>query len=217
MQHIRQHVDNLRKRALKKGHICIPLKALREKISFSKADREPFNQITEFPELLQNLKHHRIPLDEFTQRRYLLQHERADWSGVSPIINEFTHRLMWRLRKNGFPTYVHTALRTPEEQERLFLIGNSRIRKNGPHNRGAAVDIVHCDFHWNAHPDFWAYIGNAGKDIARQYDLPIEWGGDFVSLYDPAHWQLKDWQKKPVVQSTSTRTRCPYSETMRYA
>lgn len=218
MRHISEIIDTLRQRALDKGHICVPLSNFLSKINRAKSDRKPFNQITEFPELLLNLKHHRIPQDEFSRRPYLLLHDRADWYGVDPIIKEFTHRLMWRMRKKGFPTYAHTALRTNELQEMLFLEGHSKIRKNGPHNRGAAVDIVHSDFHWEAHDDFFRYMGNTGKDIALQYNLPVEWGGDFKSIYDPAHWQLTEWKSKPPVYNSGLpQRRSPYSDTMRYA
>ena len=42
-------------------------------------------------------------------------------------------------------------------------------------------------------------IGGVGKEVARKMGLRVTWGGDFKSLYDPAHWELTDWRtvRKP--------------------
>lgn len=139
----------------------------------------------------------------------LRQHARADWQQVDPRVRRFAAVLIEAARKQNIPLYVHTAFRSPEMQTEMFKKGRSKARPPvAAHVRGAAVDIVHSNFHWEMSKSEWAYIGKLGLDIASRLNLPIEWGGTW-SFYDPAHWELKQWKNnvRPVeVRQAETYT-----------
>jgi hypothetical protein len=123
----------------------------------------------------------------------LLDRTKADWVLTDTQLLEFTRKLFLAMRSLHVGVYVHTAHRTDALQERLAQTGYSQISRAGPHQRGAAVDIVHHAYHWQAPKQFWDLIGKIGEDLIRANSYKIEWGGRFRTLYDPAHWQLKDW------------------------
>lgn len=165
----------------------------------------------QWPQVSDALHKYKEPLH--TQRsNYMLKlHERADWAGVDSELKDFTRIFFTALRRNEVPVYVHTAYRTPELQAKLHHKGLSTV-SSGPHQRGAAVDIVHAHFHWNCSKEFWDYMGALGKQIIQQNRFDIEWGGDW-SFYDPAHWQLKDWRKHEIVDPHfPTVRRSPFSK-----
>lgn len=141
----------------------------------------------------------RVRSDWFLREAHLRQGVRANWAGVDPALAEFYYRLYRRLRREGLPVYCHTCVRSAAEQSRLFERGLSRVRV-GAHQSGSAIDVVHAVGHWDVPSEFWDYIGYVGKQIAETYGLPIEWGGDW-EFYDPAHWQVAHWRKRPLVAS----------------
>lgn len=143
----------------------------------------------------------------FTSEKHLRQGTRADWAGVSLDLMRFYSALYRRLRRQGIPVYVHTAYRPPSAQLQLQLEGHSKL-SDGPHQRGAALDIVHADLHWQAPREFWDHLGRVGLEVARAQGVKIEWGGDFTSLYDPAHFQLRDWRKLHRVDPNHAPLRC---------
>lgn len=160
----------------------------------------PFAEPAELPELVKlhdALQRFKGVEADFTSVRYLRLHERANWNGTDPRMMWFAGTLIRKLRERGFPFYVHTAYRSPALQRQLKQAGHSQVR-SGPHQRGAAVDVVHGFFHWNLDENMWLYVGLLGEHIARQNSLPIEWGGRW-KFYDPAHWQLKDWRSMPTI------------------
>lgn len=145
----------------------------------------------------------------FTSARYLRLHERANYTGIHPQLAWFTGQYIKECRKRGIPMYVHTSLRSFSEQERLKKEGFSTLN-SGPHQRGAAVDIVHAVFHWEGMTDdAWRYVGLIGEDIIRKNSLPIEWGGRWSKPFDPAHWQIKKWRQCPVVRENSETNMTP--------
>jgi hypothetical protein len=133
----------------------------------------------------------------FSSTRYLKQHDRAVWNGTDPLMRFFAGALILELKKYEIPMYVHTAYRSPLLQAELERKGMSQIRTQGPHQRGCAVDIVHAEYHWSPDGVFWDFVGEVGVRLIKKRSLPIEWGGDFRSLYDPAHWQLEYWKEAP--------------------
>jgi hypothetical protein len=156
----------------------------------------------------------------FNGEYQLRLHDRADWTGVDYNLRLFSWRFLRALRARGLPFYVHTAYRSPEEQLKAFEQGFSGL-KSGPHQRGAAVDIVSSAEHWNIPKELWEYVGTLGEAVARDTNFPagvkIEWGGRWQGLYDPAHWQLANWVDKPVVQHDGDALRLsPYSDQMRF-
>lgn len=136
---------------------------------------------------------------------YMRQRLRADWAHCDP-------RLMWwaahfcnEAAKRQIPLYVHCALRSRAEQDRVFKAGHSKARyPSSAHNIGEAVDIVHGTFHWDMTRQEWAFLHalgqrsldrvNANLPAARK--LSLRWGGSFASLYDPAHWEVADYRSR---------------------
>nr|QJB21440.1 MAG: hypothetical protein [Microvirus sp.] len=99
------------------------------------------------------------------------------------------------MRKVGVPMYAHSVWRTPEEQQARYVAGHSKAKAGqSPHQYGLAVDLIHGIRGWDMPDDSWRMIGHIGKEVAAQNGVPIVWGGDFKSLYDPAHWELKGWR-----------------------
>lgn len=141
---------------------------------------------------------------EFSTAGAIRQHERADWQNVDPRIALFAAKFIELLRVRyqvGF--FCHSAYRTKEEQNQAVARGNSRTPwPAAAHCQGAAVDLVHLRYAWDLSRAEWACIGTLGKDLhvrmmqqARPEDrFKIVWGGDWTSLYDPAHWEIAGWK-----------------------
>lgn len=125
----------------------------------------------------------------------LSYHDRADWQYVDPKIAYFAAKFIETMRRQGVPFWVFAAFRTRDQQQHFFEKGTSKAEwPRAPHCQGKAVDLVHGKFLWDLTPHEWAFVGKVGKDLAKRLGIEIEWGGDW-SFYDPAHWQLKDWDQ----------------------
>lgn len=142
--------------------------------------------------------------------RHLRQWDRADWQYCDRRLMRWSAVFVELARKRGIPLYVHTAFRNAEEQARVNVAGNSKAPwPRSPHNIGEAVDIVHGVYHWQLSKQEWSLLHllglraldlvNAGVKAADR--LALTWGGDFKSLYDPAHWEVADYRKRirPIV------------------
>lgn len=111
--------------------------------------------------------------------------------GVHPLMVEFVEVMMKEFAARNLPFIVSEIKRSVARQAALFRQGFSRARgPQSPHVLGHAVDFIHLTKGWDLRPDEWAIIGAIGKEVARRRSIPIIWGGDFRSLYDPAHWEL---------------------------
>lgn len=127
--------------------------------------------------------------------RFVDQQGRADRTGAHPDILAFERKFVARCKKLGVPMFAHCVVRGSAEQNAAFRAGHSKARAGeSPHNYGAAVDLIHGTKGWNLTRKQWDILGHIGKDLAEQAQLSIVWGGDFKSLYDPAHWELADWR-----------------------
>lgn len=146
----------------------------------------------------------KAPKHFFTSELALAQHERADWQLVDPRVKLFAARMVEEMRKIGVPIFVHSAYRTKQEQDALVERGRSKAKwPRAPHSQGAAVDLVHSRYAWELTKGEWAMIGKLGKEVAQRIGVPIVWGGDFRTFYDPAHWELEDWRTR-IVQDPET-------------
>lgn len=122
---------------------------------------------------------------------------RANRVGAHPEILEFERVFIMRMRKLGVPLFAHCVMRGMAEQQRVFETGHSKAKwGNSPHNYGCAVDIVHGTLAWQMPRKSWEIIGHMGKETAASIGVKVEWGGDFKSLWDPAHWQLHNWRSR---------------------
>jgi len=87
---------------------------------------------------------------------------------------------------------VTEGLRTVERQRMLFNAGKSQTMKS-KHIVGRAVDLVawingsiSWDWKW------YIEIDKAMKQAAKDLGVEIEWGGEWKTLKDGVHFQLKD-------------------------
>lgn len=97
----------------------------------------------------------------------------------------------------AIPLFVIEGYRDPARQAELKAKGNSKAGPGqSPHQYGFAVDLVHYGLFWNLTEKEWAVVGQLGKEVARKQNLDLTWGGDFESLWDPAHWELTDWRTR---------------------
>jgi len=139
---------------------------------------------------------YQAPKSYFTSEHALKLKERADWRNAPNDIREIARKVLNRLRKEySIPMYVHTCYRSPAVQQSLVASGNSLLSR-GAHQVSCAVDIVHSHFHWN-HPNdhLWELLGRIYKEEADKLGVKIVWGGDWKSLYDPAHCELSNWRQ----------------------
>lgn len=91
---------------------------------------------------------------------------------------------------------VVEGLRTVERQRELYRNGASRTM-NSRHLTGHAVDLapfIAGEIRWDWPP--FHQIAKAMKQAAKEYDVPIVWGGDWVSFRDGPHFEL-DRSKYP--------------------
>lgn len=85
---------------------------------------------------------------------------------------------------------ITEGLRTKERQQELFSAGKSQTM-NSRHLTGKAVDIavlVDGKVTW----DFPKYqiVADHIKKVAKELEIDIVWGGDWVSFRDGPHFEL---------------------------
>lgn len=174
-----------------------------EKLQYKFSGEEAFYDV---------LQKYRVQEDYFLSENYMELNERADYTAADHDLMVFTGKLIKALRARGLPFYVHTCWRSPALQETLMRQGKSGL-KSGAHQKSAAVDLVHCHYHWNLPDQVWFYVGLLGREIIKREGLKITWGGDWDGdnipvlkdrderFWDPAHWQVKHWRKLADVPS----------------
>lgn len=132
-------------------------------------------------------------------RGYLDAKLRVDLGELRPDMADFARAFIRELERRQYPFFVAEGLRSRERQAELKAAGFSRAGPGqSPHQFGAAVDIVHLSRGWNLARDEWDIVGLIGLEVARKRNLKVTWGGNFKSIYDPAHWELTGWLKVPV-------------------
>ncbi|MGI9143097.1 MAG: M15 family metallopeptidase [Fluviibacter sp.] len=88
------------------------------------------------------------------------------------------------------------GVRTEARQAELFKAGASQTMKSR-HLTGHAVDlapVVGNQVRWDW--PLFAKIAKAMKAAAAEFNIPIEWGGDWRTFKDGPHWQLT-WKAYP--------------------
>lgn len=85
---------------------------------------------------------------------------------------------------------ITEGLRTFERQKELFEAGKSQTM-NSRHLRGLAVDIaVFIDGKINWDFPNYTLVAEHIKEVAKELDIPIQWGGDWTSFKDGPHFEL---------------------------
>ncbi|SFK92424.1 peptidoglycan L-alanyl-D-glutamate endopeptidase CwlK [Nitrosomonas aestuarii] len=91
---------------------------------------------------------------------------------------------------------VLEGLRSPDRQAALFRLGSTKTM-NSRHLTGHAVDLaalVNNEVSWQPHD--YMPIAIAMKTAASELKAPVQWGGDWKTFKDYAHWQLP-WREYP--------------------
>lgn len=91
---------------------------------------------------------------------------------------------------------VIEGVRTRARQKKMVNSGASQTM-NSRHLTGHAIDmaaIVDGEVRWDW--PLYSQIAAAMKQSAKRFDVPIEWGGDWVNLKDGPHFQLS-WKHYP--------------------
>lgn len=91
---------------------------------------------------------------------------------------------------------VTEGLRTKERQAQLMAAGASKTM-NSRHITGHAIDIapiIAGEVRWDWPP--FQELAKAFKLAAKELEVPIVWGGDWVSFKDGPHFEL-DRRKYP--------------------
>lgn len=85
---------------------------------------------------------------------------------------------------------ITQGLRTKEQQKALFDAGKSQTM-NSRHLTGKAVDIAVIrdgEVTWDA--KYYQIAADHIKGVAAKLDIPLTWGGDWVSFKDGPHFEL---------------------------
>lgn len=92
---------------------------------------------------------------------------------------------------------VTEGVRTLERQAQLLKAGASKTMKSR-HLTGHAVDLAAMmggEIRWDW--PLYSKLNDAMQEASKIYDIPIEWGGSWVSFKDGPHFQLP-WKEYPV-------------------
>lgn len=116
------------------------------------------------------------------------QRSEKNFQGVKPELVAVARRA---LELSPVDFTVTEGLRTQERQRQLVAEGKSQTM-NSRHITGDAVDVaafvagaVSWDF------KYYRQIADAFKQAGQELNTPIEWGGDWKTLVDGPHFQLK--------------------------
>lgn len=100
------------------------------------------------------------------------------------------------IQLSPFDFGITSGKRTAEEQNALFQKGASQLdgyARKSRHQSGHAIDFVVYDENGNVTWGFSYYeqVSWAFKQAADELNIPITWGGDWVSFRDGPHVELK--------------------------
>ncbi|QCS36982.1 hypothetical protein [Tortoise microvirus 38] len=141
----------------------------------------------------------------FRSESYQRQVRRADWSFCDIRLLVWAAQFQMMAKARDIPLYVHAALRSKAVQNQHVRDGTSKAKyPHSAHNIGEAVDIVHGTYHWDLNRAEWDLLHTLGRLALDQINtrlrvadrLALTWGGHFKTLYDPAHWEISDFQHR---------------------
>lgn len=114
-------------------------------------------------------------------------------TGLKPRVERATEAVISEMKKKGHQVRLVQGFRSKAEQDKLYAQGRTSSgavvtnAKAGEslHNYGVAVDFVFVQEGYNASSLLWETLGEVGT---RQ---GFEWGGDWTSLVDKPHFEMK--------------------------
>ncbi|KGT95319.1 peptidase M15 [Erwinia typographi] len=115
------------------------------------------------------------------------QRSERNLQGVNPdLVKLVRHALSLTTVDFG----ITEGLRTVEREKEMVAGGHSQTM-NSRHLTGHAVDVVayvgsQVSWEW----PLYEQIASAFKQASSELAVPVEWGGDWTTLKDGAHFQL---------------------------
>ncbi|EPF0313780.1 M15 family metallopeptidase [Enterobacter chuandaensis] len=116
------------------------------------------------------------------------QRSEKNLQGVKPQLVAVVRRA---LELSSVDFGITEGLRTQERQKQLYAEGKSQTM-NSRHLTGEAVDVVAYvggTVSWEF--PLYRKISEAFKQAAQELNTPIDWGGDWKTLADGPHFQLR--------------------------
>ena len=108
-------------------------------------------------------------------------------SGVHP---DLVRVIEEAIKESPYDFSITQGLRTLEQQQALFNAGKSKTLRSR-HLTGHAVDIAVIDngtVTWDF--DKYKVVADHIKAVAKLNDVPINWGGDWITFKDGPHFEL---------------------------
>lgn len=117
----------------------------------------------------------------------LINSSKQKLKGVHPDLIKIIER---SLEITDMKFTILEGLRSKERQRILVQKGASKTMKSR-HLTGHAVDIApvingHVSWDWK----YYYQLEKIIKLAAKQVNIPVEWGGDWIKFKDGPHWQL---------------------------
>jgi hypothetical protein len=141
-----------------------------------------------------------IDKDTETKRKKRVEQD-INYDGVHPDIVTFWKGMQKECEKRNISVRAFEFVRSMDKQEYYYKTGRSKAPAGrSAHNIGglgitAAVDIISTERAWDLTKKEWDILIAIGNEVARKKKIKIVNGSTFTKLYDPAHWELKDWRK----------------------
>jgi hypothetical protein len=141
-----------------------------------------------------------IDKDTETKRKKRIEQD-INYEGVHPDIVTFWKGMLKECHKRNISVRAFEFVRSMDKQEYYFKTGRSKARAGrSAHNIGglglsAAVDVISTERAWDLTKKEWDILITIGYEVARKKKIKVVNGSEFTKLYDPAHWELRDWRK----------------------
>lgn len=141
-----------------------------------------------------------IDKDTETKRKKRIEQD-INYEGVHPDIVTFWKGMQKECQKRNISVRAFEFVRSMEKQEYYYKTGRSKARAGrSAHNIGglglsAAVDVISTERAWDLTKKEWDILITIGYEVARKKKIKVVNGSEFSKLYDPAHWELRDWRK----------------------
>mgnify|MGYP000417041792 FL=1 len=134
-------------------------------------------------------------------RQNFIKQTEVEYRGVHPQIVEFWKAFRDDCSKRNISVRAFEFVRSEKRQNELKAQGRSNASAGeSPHQYGCAVDIISSKHAWNLTKKEWDILIAIGDEVARKRKIKMKNGASFAGLYDPAHWELKNWKQYKIAQ-----------------